>query len=231
MAKFHDEFFRQTEGEDALVMKCISERGITQIINESGEQLNVDDLKMIETTNIHIELTRYGCLNKKTMVKRYDWRDYKFEKKHSAEYEVKKFTTTSDTLEKTEVNYEREVICRSNNFIVGYADLIFRVNIYRDYKKLKFDCPFDKYPKIIKDFTTQLSENKLVIEAKPKIKDTAAVLRQIKTYMSLKQIEYGAIVSYSDISQDLIDSLNHENVAYIKMEKTDKPKGLDNFQR
>ncbi len=95
--------------------------------------------------------------------------------------------------------------CSSGSFIIGYADIVFHYSeeyILEDGKKVYMDN-LDSYFKV-------------VVEVKPEIKEIGSVLRQLKTYMNiLSDIDFGLIVTYSDIPQEKIDLLKGEDIFVI----------------
>lgn len=111
------------------------------------------------------------------------------------------------------VTYEAEVICKNNNFIVGFADLLFQARtIVRMSLKLSEDW-------VWKDLRTKEYDERMIVDAKPELTDFGAVLRQIKTYMNVLRVPRGVVVTYSDPPAELIELLKNEAVYVVKFPK------------
>lgn len=124
-------------------------------------------------------------------------------------------------------DYHTEVLCKSGDFIVGYADLVAYLSFKRFYHlKIEDSTWTNFYDKIIED-------KKVIIEVKPKVKDFGAILRQIKTYMdTLKDNPYGMIVTYSDISNEMRELLKKEGVFVVSLDKKETPENdLDKYKK
>lgn len=116
------------------------------------------------------------------------------------------------------IGHATEVICKNYNFIAGYADLLFMATVtVRMSLKLSEDW-------VWKDFRTQEYKERIVIDAKPELKDFGAVLRQIKTYMNLLNVPRGVIATYSDPPAELVELLKNEGVYVAEFSNESKEK-------
>ena len=240
MAKFHDEFFRQTEGEDELVMKCVTKEGLQEMAERIVSLGDLCTSGNRDFKNMECEIAIKGDEIKRLIPKDgYLLRRDDYPSKDTG-WKILNVHTTGETEIKIKIDhYERELICRSSAFIVGYADLLLKITVYVK-ENISFDNPLNK-GEIMTIENKWSFQRAGIVEVKPHIKDTAAVLRQIKTYLSLYAINartkwekkpVGVIVSYSEISNQLTHSLHREGVAYIRMEPpviAKSPNGLDNF--
>jgi len=269
MPKFHKEFFHQTEGEDQLILDCLTEKGLTNIFKSIQKQLNRPRIYPHRDNGEEVSMRKvwkcecpfsgnyeYFKAKPKFCAKssysgsywssphscdRFDdgstdgvrepeddedrLKPKEFGKRISGKlYARHSVENTGDLIEES----EREVLCKAENgFIIGYADLFLSCGyVISGDLKLSDGHTWT-------DYERYLNEYDVVIEAKPEIKDTSAVLRQIKTYMdNLKASRelFGAIVTYSNIDTKLIDTLNEENVALVSFEKENQEKNsLDDF--
>lgn len=269
MPKFHKKFFRQTEGEDELILDCLTEEGLTNIFKSIQKQLHEpriyphrDDGEKVSTkkvwkcecpftgNNEYFKVKPKFCA-KSSCYGGYwssssscdkfdsDYRDnVRDPKGEDDKLKPKEFGRTISgklyarhSVENTEdliEESEREILCKAeNDFIIGYADLFFSCRyVIRGNLELSDGLTW-------KDYDWYLKEYDVVVEAKPEIKDTSAVLRQIKTYMDnlkARRDLFGVIATYSDVNSKLVDTLNEENVALAFFEKENQEKNsLDDF--
>lgn len=267
MPKFHKKFFKQTEGEDELILKCLSERGLGNIFSSVDEQLdptnsvlppheNEDIVKEVKVwkcdcpygNSVYWKNRPKKCASASTRLSNVEWKTTNA-CKHFYEHKAPDPEDSDDIL-KPEGSYfkgkliakhdiknasnlicekEREVLCKAeNDFIIGYADLFFNCGWLVNFNlRVKDGHIWEK-------FSQRSYDCDIVVEAKPKVKDTSAVLRQIKTYMDNleeRRVDlFGVIATYSDIKPDLINTLNSENVAVAIFENESKSKNnLEDF--
>ena len=131
-------------------------------------------------------------------------------------------THTSKTIVK-----ETETVCRSNLFIIGYADIVADV-----YYTIKYSLAVDENW-VIKDKITERHAFRIIIDAKPELKSRGGPLRQLKTYMqtlgkirSEKYVTWppiGAIVTFSKLPEKHKKILRSEDVAIVEFEKNGAP--------
>lgn len=270
MPKFHKKFFRQTEGEDELVIECLRDSGLEKIFKSIESQLDGkvfpqyergEKIKEIniwrcecpfEEKNVYWRNHPKRCVGaKKTYNGELKWDHISDSCEHFdmspsvrdpeseddvIEPKVEKLVGkvfSSHSIKKTRDlidRKEREILCKaSNGFIIGYADLYFSCH-YSPRKNIRVEDG-SLWKNQLEAFSRDYD---VVVEAKPEVKDTAAVLRQVKTYMDnlgeRGRTIFGVIATYSDIDPEVVDTLNEENVAVAVFEKNNQKKNsLDDF--
>jgi len=175
MSRFHDEFFGQKGPQhDALVIKCVSNDGLQQILESLG------------------------------------------------------------LYAQAKIKYETEVICKSGQFIIGYADIY--IQVFED-----GDCSDDLIEKrarrLINDFrlpeaeayrsarrSITASSTGILVECKPSVADFGAVIRQLKTYEDILKSRGAArlfkvIATYSTPTKQVLDYLSHEDIVVVVFEE------------
>lgn len=127
--------------------------------------------------------------------------------------------------------FETEVVCRTgyqNNFVVGYADLVFTVSFekIKNVYKPRGEIIDEKYYKELNNIRSDLFKQfKVLVEIKPQLKDIGSIIRQVKTYRELLDskreppINRTVIVTYSTISDGARQLLNNENIDCITVDK------------
>ena len=95
------------------------------------------------------------------------------------------------------VSYEIEVPCMIGNFIVGYADLLFKIPVV-------YFMSDEDHRRTVKLY--------VVVEVKPKLRSITSALRQVKTYKELLDADYGIIATYSKIDGRFREILKNEDV-------------------
>ena len=234
MPKFHDEFFRSGSSKhDELVSKIIlekekimgeiwlqrlfynkfddSDRDIYVCrANNKPEWCNLDhDIAHSGIPNCNFSFN-YRC-------KYCDADKYKSDKM--------KFETTKCKSTQTDniliIDTETEKICKSGAFIIGYIDVMYIVQIERFWSvKISDGWGWEHFGKQERDI-------KIVLDAKPELKDWGGPLRQIKTYMDSERADYGVIVTYSSVSDEHQEILAQENVFVITLENQIDNKKVD----
>ncbi len=122
------------------------------------------------------------------------------------------------------IKFETEVICKSNNFIIGYADAVLTIIETSHDKEGEW---FDLWMKRYRD---DLIRYKIIFELKPCLTSWNGVLRQIKTYMdvlpksSCFANNRGVILTFSDVDLESRFILARENVDVITLTEEGKIK-------
>jgi len=234
MPKFHDEFFRSGSSKhDELVSKIIL--GKEKIIGEIWLQRifydkfdNLDrDIYVCRANNkpewctldhdIAHASTPYCNFSYDYRCKYCDTNKYQSDKIKFETIKCKSIQT--DNILK--IDTEAEKICKNGNFIIGYIDVMYTVQIERFWEvKISDDWGWDKFGK---DAPTI----KIVFDAKPELKDWGGPLRQIKTYMDSESADYGVIVTYSKVSDEYQEILAQENVFIVTLENQSENKKVD----
>ena len=112
-----------------------------------------------------------------------------------------------------DASHEIEVPCKIDKFIVGYADLLFKIPV-RYYEGTYYE-----------GITETKTENiKLVVEVKPKLKSVTSAFRQIKTYKEILRADYGAIATYSEIEKNFIEILENEDITVVTFPYSEEKK-------
>jgi len=111
--------------------------------------------------------------------------------------------------------YELEKICTRRDFIVGYADIYYKV-LWQAHCSLEIE-PGWVWP----DFSVDKGNVTVIVECKPELKTFQGVLRQIKTYMSLFEDKHplGVIATYSEVPVSIQQVLRNENVYVLQVPK------------
>lgn len=115
---------------------------------------------------------------------------------------------------------EIEEILKTNNFIIGYADLVFTLSLsFSTSIKIKRDWVWNNYLRKEKCPEKII----IIIEAKPNLISWGGPLRQLKTYMDLKRNEgyvFGVLLTYNqNFSQEHEKILEKENIVVITLPK------------
>ena len=122
---------------------------------------------------------------------------------------------------------ETEKICKSGNFIVGYADVVFTFHF-----NIKTDLIISE-SWTWKNFSDIRKKLLVVVECKPVLKSWGGPLRQIKTYMDILRddsdyLTRGIITTFSDVSEEYKKILAAENVFVVTFPKK-KGKLLEDY--
>ncbi|MCK9568703.1 hypothetical protein M0R72_07170 [Candidatus Pacearchaeota archaeon] len=235
MSKFHEEFFKAgSPKHDKLMIKTLSEDGIKRVL----DAIDID-------TVVYNDRKRQLYLNEKyTVCERSDktmtiysgWSDGYNREIPTIGYDNRcnfygcscqsictktiRQIEAKPTLENISVkhSYETEVIARSGNFIIGYADAIIRSLYSGD---VCVDLGYSK-PYVKGQFELQADT---LIEAKPELNSIGDVLRQLKTYNSLLRRTLPnrsviipmrmVITTYTELDKDSLDYLEHEGVKVV----------------
>ena len=132
-------------------------------------------------------------------------------------------TFFEDKYHPNDIEYETEKICtsRPSTFIIGYIDILFKIRLQRTFNaKIRNGWIWNNY-------ASNYKELKIVVDAKPELKDWGGPLRQIKTYMMSEGADYGVIVTYSKVSDAHQEILAKENVFVITLETQSDNKKVD----
>ncbi|MCK9569588.1 hypothetical protein M0R72_11665 [Candidatus Pacearchaeota archaeon] len=238
MSRFHEEFFRQgSPVHDALMIKCVSEEGINEIVNQIGlrgwllDEIAKRQQEVVVCSHGQGHSAHRGDHAPKTELRTF-WTDYlcnerATERCCSLKDECKNVDTCKWFLEGQKAmsvcikeipfikgftsTFETEVIVNNGNFIVGYADAIV---------KIKFQVLSDAEigPEWIwRGYSESTYDVALLIEAKPKLNSVGDTLRQLKTYRSLVGYKIGCvlkpvIVTYSKLDKATVDFIGNEDV-------------------
>lgn len=245
MSRFHDEFFRQgSPAHDALMIKCLSKGGIEKICS----QLNVlgeweDSLKKTEVDIVICELNdgrqsaRNGSVE--SLIKQVPYSSEIYCTKAYSTYDRErcpnadvcifrkdetKMPTGRTILPRltfnTEITKETEVLMKSGNFIIGYADAVIDVKCVASLS-LKITDTW-KW----ENATTRDKHIKILIEAKPKLSSIGEVIRQLKTYSDcinrsgmVKWDTRLVIATYSKLGEDSLEYLANEGISVVVFEE------------
>jgi hypothetical protein len=105
------------------------------------------------------------------------------------------------------LDYETEVICKPKSTF-GFVDIVFtyKAKLNRQYRIGSYENWSD------------YGIFKVIVEVKPELNDLGAAIRQIKTYRQVLNfdIAFMVIVTYSSISKEAIEYLEHEKIRVVR---------------
>lgn len=247
MSRFHDEFFRAGSPEhDALMIKCLSKKGIDKICAEidtfSEIKNQYDEPAKVMICNLvgDKRCVRFGSVEesiksgyKGKLECNLKYSSY-YENMQCRHYENCQFSKTGllpvdmivsphFEVQNIEISKETEVIVRNGAFIIGYADAVIEL-VYKGSVNYQID---GKWTWKAFDIDKKV---KILIEAKPKLTSIGEVIRQLKTYKQI--IEhcssyvykiYPIIVTYTKLDEDAIDYLRNEDISVVVFEHGEAP--------
>ena len=110
---------------------------------------------------------------------------------------------------------ETEKICKAKNgFIIGYADLLFKLQLeYIVHLKILEDW-------IWKNFSTYSLSIDIIAECKPELETWGGTLRQVKTYLDILSTDnndptYGLITTFTEVSPKVMEIIEKEDVFLV----------------
>ncbi len=219
MSRFHDEFFRQKGPKhDELMLRCIETIDTLAI----HPPLETDKICLFECKNSAYESLglapvggqRYGC----EVCTRHNNCPIPYYDKNTKAHVFK----VTQIFIRSENSFETEVICKSRDFIIGYADLVIKTTAEG---KLSTQLQYGGKECSVFPAMVQRRVYYTIIEIKPEISDIGAVIRQLKTYKDslLKQDGYKnsddvslAIVTESEVKDSIKKYLEHEGIHIIR---------------
>lgn len=223
MPTFHDEFFRSTTSyHDQLVVDTINQ--LDQIIEiffkryETQEQVTVThciDRKYCGEkgeTLLEESIKCSECPHCQESHDGYFLAPPSFQPR-SEQVEANKIRSVRDI--STKVETEKIYSNQSSGFIIGYADIVVKVNA-------KQDTIFET--ETIKWVSDQEILFYVIIDAKPRLESWGGPLRQVKTYMrhekNLHSMPvYGVITTYSSINEAHRKIVEQEKVSIITLSR------------
>lgn len=224
MAKFQDEFFNKGSPEhDKLMIKTVSKTGMARILE--GRAAPLDKLKALYAEELRLDEKEddslRACIEEGKVKNIY----HKVAGERCGGRCAGCYSDKSNCQEKVVVvdvvatetaTYETEVIMKSRDFIVGYADAVIKV-VVTGHKVVKTSVGNFRV-------SERSIESATIVEAKPDLNSIGEVLRQLKTYQSLLPTKTDTpaemvLTTYSDLDQDEIDFLAHEKIRVIKFDR------------
>lgn len=247
MSRFHDEFFRQgSPAHDALMIKCLSKKGIEKICNqinvlaawEESVRRTPISIVVCDIGNDHRKCVRIDALDQlvhgmgnaeRPRCEAAKW-DYDGGMcRHSNEcwfihnkskIPIEKEIIPTAAIE-TKIEKETEVIMKNGTFIVGYADAILDVKS----KAILSLQIADGWTWA--DAANREKHVKILIEAKPELTSIGDTIRQLKTYkdcMTLRGREDWeirmVITTYSKLDEDSLEYLANEGISVVVFEES-----------
>lgn len=112
---------------------------------------------------------------------------------------IKKITNAMGIGDDAVEKYETEVLMKNGTFVMGYADIILNLGYHG-------------------------VRQEILVEVKPNIVSIGDIIRQIKTYASLRYstLVKMVIATYSTLDDDAIAYLSHERISVVVF---DRPNG------